>query len=1035
MSSLAQPRTLATLAVLALGALVAGAAASGPRPTARPEPRQDLERRFAASVRPFLQRFCTGCHGSEKPQAALDLTHFTSVAAAVGDFGHLSLALGRLEAGDMPPREARQPTPAERREVIAWIRDLRKHEAERNAGDPGPVPARRLSNAEYDYTIRDLTGQDLRPTREFPLDPANQEGFDNSAESLGLSPALLRKHLQAAREVADHLVLKPTGFDFAPHLALVDTDRDKYCILRIVEFYRRQPTDLADYLRAAWLYRHRTVLGTPAATLPVLAGQLRLSPAYLERVWGLLEGPGEAVGPVAGLRQRWRALPAPGRGGPEVVRSGCEALRDWATALRRKVAWKFDNLRLPGFSPGGQCFVMWKNRQYAAHRRKLYPDALQIGGVPRTRTITPSRPNGGASDDPPRVVTDPVDPDLFVPADPAARAPYVAAFERFCDVLPDAFYVAERGRMFIDDPNDRGRLLSAGLHNAMGYFRDDAPLMELILDDAGRRELDRLWLEFDFVAFVPERMHREFIFYERAESRTIRDAEFDFARSEDRDITSDAKLRRLADVYLAKARRSQTASGGSPVTLQAIEEHFRWTGARLRAIERARAAAEPSHLTALLDFARRAYRRPLTAEERADLPSFYRSLRDRDGLTHEEAVRDCVVRVLMSPNFLFLGLGGRAKPAPPSPRPAPSRPTAPRPGTAAPAGLAPLDDYELASRLSYFLWSSLPDEALLARAAAGDLGRPEVLAAQARRMLRDPRARALAVEFGGNWLDFRRFESHNAVDRDRFPAFDDDLRRAMFEEPVRFLQDVFQQDRPVLDLLYGRHTFVNAPLARHYGMTDVRPPPGEWVRVADADRHGRGGLLPMAVFLTANSPGLRTSPVKRGYWVVRRVLGEHIPPPPPTVPELPADEGKLGDLTLRLALEKHRENPACGGCHARFDSFGLVFEKYGPVGERRTRDLGGRAVDTRAPFPGGGDRDGLAGLQAYLRERRQGDFLDTLCRKLLAYGLGRTLLPSDDPLLGALRARLDGGGHRFGDLVEAIVTGRQFRFRREATPG
>ena len=148
----------------------------------------------------------------------------------------------------------------------------------------------------------------------------------------------------------------------------------------------------------------------------------------------------------------------------------------------------------------------------------------------------------------------------------------------------------------------------------------------------------------------------------------------------------------------------------------------------------------------------------------------------------------------------------------------------------------------------------------------------------------------------------------------------------MFEEPLRFLMDEFQNNRSVLDMLYGKYTFVNAPLAKHYGMTDVKPSTGDWVRVDNADHYGRGGLLPMAVFLTKNSPGLRTSPVKRGYWVVKRVLGETIPPPPANVPALPADESKMGDLTLRQALAQHRADPACAGCHARFDSYGLVFE-------------------------------------------------------------------------------------------------------------
>ena len=187
----------------------------------------------------------------------------------------------------------------------------------------------------------------------------------------------------------------------------------------------------------------------------------------------------------------------------------------------------------------------------------------------------------------------------------------------------------------------------------------------------------------------------------------------------------------------------------------------------------------------------------------------------------------------------------------------------------------------------------------------------------------------------------------------------------------------------------------------------------------------------MGVFLTNNSPGLRTSPVKRGNWVVKRLLGEHIPAPPAAVPELPADEAKLGELTLRETLARHRADKSCAACHERFDSFGLVFEGYGPVGERREKDLGGRAVDSTAVFPGGGEGRGLPGLLEYVRERRQEDFLDNLCRKLLAYGLGRKLLPSDDLLVGTMRSKLHNSRYKFGFAVEAIVTSPQFLNRRE----
>jgi len=292
-------------------------------------------------------------------------------------------------------------------------------------------------------------------------------------------------------------------------------------------------------------------------------------------------------------------------------------------------------------------------------------------------------------------------------------------------------------------------------------------------------------------------------------------------------------------------------------------------------------------------------------------------------------------------------------------------------------------------------------------------------------MLRDEKIYGLATEFGGNWLDIRRFEEHNSVDRERFPTFTSELRQAMFEEPLHFFVDLVQRDGSVLEFVHGEHTFVNPVLAKHYGMPVTSGGPKDWVRIDDARRYERGGLLPMAVFLTKNSPGLRTSPVKRGYWVVRRVLGEEIPPPPAAVPELPRDESKM-DLPLREMLAKHRQDPSCAACHARFDSFGLAFEGYGPVGERRTKDLAGREVDAKAAFPGGGEGDGFEGVRSFIREHRGDDFVDNLCRKLMAYSLGRSLMLSDEPAIEEMRARLAANRYHFGTLIESIVTSPQF---------
>jgi Protein of unknown function (DUF1592)/Protein of unknown function (DUF1588)/Protein of unknown function (DUF1587)/Protein of unknown function (DUF1585)/Protein of unknown function (DUF1595)/Planctomycete cytochrome C len=944
-------------------------------------PGDPLEDRFAAHVMPFLQRYCFSCHGETKQEAALDLRADATTRAVVNNARQWELVLARLESQEMPPEDASsQPKPEERGAVVAWIRDLRDREAERSSGDPGTVLARRLSNAEFDYTIRDLTGVDIRPTKEFPVDPANEAGFDNSGESLAMSPARLQKYLEAARLVAAHLVLKPEGFVFAPHPVVTDTDRDKYCVHRIVDFYQRHQVDLADYFLATWKYRHRT---RPDAPLSRFATEAGLSAKYLTLVWSTLTGPVAEEGPLAVVQKMWRDLPD-----GAATRPPCERMRDVVLRLRRQLDPKVSKVQVNGISGGSQPLVLWHNRKTAGKHRvyagEVASDWKKMADQVRADAVLANSFAKKAGD-----------------ADNEQRRR--KSLERFCEVFPATFVVTDRGGYFDSKGANQGRLLTAGFHLMQGYFRDDGPLCDLILDESQRRELDALWHELNFITLVPMRQYKDFIFFERAEPpRFMREAEFDFARSEDKDSTSEEKMSRLAKAYLTKAIK-QGARGDS---VEAIKAYFTGLSADIRRVERGRLDSEPSHLEALVRFAEKAYRRPLSAADRTGLLTFYRGLRKND-LGHEEAVRDSVASVLLSPHFSY-----RVDLAPPGPT----------------AGS--VSDYALASRLSYFLWSSMPDAELLAHAAAGDLREPKVLTAQARRMLRDPRVRGLATEFGGNWLDFRRFEEHNSVDRQRFPTFTNELRQAMFEEPIRYFVDIAQRNRSVLDLLYGTDTFVNRPLAKHYGIPEPPKESDAWVHVDDATRFGRGGVLPMAVFMTRNAPGLRTSPVKRGYWVVRRLLGEVIPPPPPTVAELPQDEAKLGSLTLPQLLARHREDKACAGCHRRFDSVGLAFEGFGPVGERRSLDLGGHLVQVEAKFPDGKDRKGLDGLRDYLRDKRQADYIDNLCKKLFTFALGRGLQLSDRKTLEAMKARLAAEGHAFGGLVEVIVTSPQFMKKR-----
>ena len=966
---------------------------------------EQLEPDFEKLVRPFLKSHCLDCHGTEVQEAKLDLSTYTSGKDIAQSHQSWEIILKRLEAGEMPPPEAvPQPSAQHRQDVIHWIKAIREAEASRNAGDPGPVLARRLSNAEYNYSIRDLTGADIRPTDTFPVDPANEAGFDNSGESLTMSPALLRKYLDAARHVVEHLALTPDGIAFAPHPVVTDTDRDKYCVNRIVQFYQQQPTDLADYFYAAWQYRCRSQSANVSVSLDNIAAEQRVSPKYLATVWDWLTSSRHSVGAITNLRAKWNNLPLDEQQTSD-TRLQCEQLRDEVQRLRSKLVPKFDSLYIEGNHKGSQPFVLWKNRQYAASRRTYDHNALIVQATTSQGSTDDSRP-------------DPIDMDLLVPAAKSELRRYEAAFEEFCSVFPDTFYVSERGRDYVNDSQkqdgEKGRLLSAGFHSMMGYFRDDAPLYDLILTEAQQQQLDSLWQQLDFITSAPMRQYVGFLWFERTDSRFMRDAEFDFARAENKAAQSEPMISRLAEVYLKKAEKN----GGGALELEAIRHFFKQINQQIRWVETTRIAAEAAHLQAVLNFAERAWRRSLSQNEREELLVFYRSLREMDQLTHEEALQDTVVSVLMSPNFCYLTYTPKTNQSANHSETQNVR--------------EQLTDFELASRLSYFLWSSIPDAELLQHAAAGHLHQAEILVAQTQRMLQNEKVTGLATEFGGNWLDFRRFKEHNSVDRERFPEFTDELRAAMFEEPIRFFVDLIQQNRPVTEFLDAKHTFVNKVLARHYDLPETVAVNDEWTRIDNANQYGRGGLLPMAVFLTKNSPGLRTSPVKRGYWVVRRLLGEHIPPPPPNVPELPDDEAQTGELTLRDALARHREHKSCAGCHNRIDSIGLVFEGYGPVGERRAKDLGGRPVETSATLPNGQQATGLSELRTYLHEHRQQEIIDNFSRKLLSYALGRTLILSDDLLVRELQEKMQASDNRFGSLIEGIVTSPQFLHKRSS---
>lgn len=412
------------------------------------------------------------------------------------------------------------------------------------------------------------------------------------------------------------------------------------------------------------------------------------------------------------------------------------------------------------------------------------------------------------------------------------------------------------------------------------------------------------------------------------------------------------------------------------------------------------AAAEPRHLDALLAFAARAWRRPLGADERETLLASYHADR-AEGTKHDPALRATLARVLSSPWFLY-----RVEEPGPGPR------------------WQPVSGYSLATRLSFLVWDSIPDEPLLA--AAPRLHEPAVMEAQLRRLLADPRSRGMAEEFGARWLGVRDFVANHGRSAKDFPEFTAALRDALAEEPVRFFEDLLVNDRPVIDLITADAVVVNDVLAKHYGIPGVTGP--EWRRVEKVAAHGRGGLLGFGAVLAKQSAAARTSPIKRGAWVVQ-MLGERLPNPPAEVPPLP--ETPPAGLSVREITEFHTKDPRCSGCHSRIDPYGIALERFDALGRLRPAgDL--KPGETRATLRDGTViDDATGGLRSYLAGPRRDDLLRALARKLTGYALGRAALPSDRPLVDTLMKTMADGG-RWSDALLVIVQSEQFRCIRPA---
>ena len=1105
---------------------------------------------YVDGILPYVKTFCVECHNSKVHKGELDLTRYASDADVAAHFRRWNNITEFIHNGEMPPEDAKQPSLDESNAVVAVVEKILLAEAVKHAGDPGVVLPRRLSNTEYDTAIRDLTGENIRPTRDFPADPAGGEGFDNTGEALGTSPNLVKKYLAAAQLVADHLVLKPSGISFAPFPVTSYNERKKLTELAIIDFYESQDVDTAKYLEAAWRYRYRAD-DERRLTIEVWAQRgAGLSGKYLSLVWQTVSEASSGSGFRKQLGDMWDAVPAPTDGenrpaefrevvdfvatGQRVLGAPAQQLinagaGNWPVShldFRAKAAAGRDQFDLgsqksetilnvikvvapkeeasvesfsvfvridPAFAEGDNYVIVKQalfslvdrlsnnDKEREQHKvqtlrsvlERANPDLMEqlgFGKHPKDGNIDPDSFMVKA----PTVIEIPLtvemqreldgkhllmpcqlDPELSregsVFVQHSVREVAKAALNRttqhlmyggsetaktvatdlakFCNAFPNRFFYV-----------DSVRGLAAGFHLVEGFFRDDLPLVQKVLNDDQNAELNRLWQELDFVTQSTETLLRGFVWFERSEREVLHDKRFDFLRAEDPDLVKDSLLTKFEKLYLDKMGVKRI---GDTLEAETANDKYRmirsfFTDVRAGLIRQQESLvlAEQAALKDLDAFARRAFRRPVRAEERESLSVLYGKLRD-DSQSVEESIRGVLIAVLMSPDFCYH-----------------------RMSRAQGSGIHAVSDHDLASRLSFFLWSSLPDEKLLAAAEAGELQNEDALVSHAQRMLQDDRVEAFAREFFGQWLRYRDYMAKDPINAEAFPGYTDEVREAIFEEPVRLATHLIQTDRPVTDLLTSDMTFVNEALAKHYGgaieeafrRSSVRRPskavagtdnrngggPGkpsyeggdrDWRPVSGLHDAGRGGLFGMAVVLTKNSAGERTSPVKRGFWSVHHLLGQHFPPPPADVPELPSSE-KTATATIRELLKAHVADAQCAMCHSHFDGLGLAMEGFDAIGRSRTKDSAGRKIDSVVELPNGKTAAGIPGLIEYIDQHRRQDFVKTLCRKFLGYALGRSVILSDQPLLTEMEQALQKNEYKFSTLFETVLRSPQFRKQR-----
>lgn len=1008
---------------------------------------------FDDTVHPYFQTYCIECHTAEEKKGGMDLSVIRQASDFIAHPTALTHIIDVIDFQDMPPQDAEaQPTEEESADVLAWLQAELQRQRNAAPNDPGIVPAPRLNASEYGYVIRDIFGTTAFDASAFlPPEGGAGEGFTNVGGAQSLGTSQFENYLSAANRVLSHARITPeAGFSWSPAPqgdATTEAQLSKKLVQNWINWHGLNLDHIAEshirtlrnhtgmywgaYWERAWIYNNRQSLGLDWNSVEDAAAGMNpeLFPEILDNFLAVLQKNREKG---QDIRQQ---LSYPN------VQDLIERTREFSSTDRDEIRTFFQETQ------------RWFDEYTHDNRWNTYDNRGGLVNLDKspegTYRIWNRAWEGGVANFP-------------VDLEKSKTGNVILSALDLGDGNENDFMIWQKGTFYFEDGSTQPweEVLPQGLH------RSDSTLLPWGSDaNGGQLAANQIGVQApSHIGFkIPEGAH--FL-----ELQAVVHPEYKSVGSVMPTVND-----QIPEIIRGRAVKGRVLNvGGSPEAKTFDEtqkqphmffgnfgKHTRirnrnafaginWLNADSAeklgipwpqndkpgfgnfllepssiyaaspASEQAKLAPVKNQLKELIlesnperelvamqntirKIAEKAWRRPLNEHDIEGLTELYQ--RDRDsGLTYDFAIKTAIKAVLVSPEFLF-----RVQRAQ---------------NSSTPYAIGPED---LADRLAFFLWASIPDESLLEAARTGRLSTAEDLQREARRMLKDPRSRAMASDFAGQWFKFNNFHNFTGPDAEKFSTFTPALSKAMYMESVLFFEELFRENLSIFNIIHSDFTFLNETLAKHYGIPGVKG--SEMRRVELPEGSPRGGLITQASVLTKTSAPLRTSQVNRGVWVYEQVLGHHLPPPPPNVPLLSDDETNEDGLTVAQQLAKHREKPECFSCHAKFDALGFALENFDPIGTWRT-EIAGRPVENAEPLEDGRIVEGLEGLRTYLYEQKN-DVAESFTRKLIGYALGRGLLVTDKPLIDEMVAALQQNEYRPMAAMDVLLASPQFLTRRD----